>query len=118
MPTRVTSWINEVNTTSLRIIASVVGAVVNITAIQIALLLGWQPTEIAVKVMLGEAGVLLTMMGYDVIQFISKRFSHTDYVAAKNPSPVTVEPPATVVVTPGSDTPAVAVTPREPEKGE
>lgn len=122
MPTRVTSWINEVNTTSFRILASVFGAIINITAIQVALLMGWAPTEIQLKVLIGEAGVLLTMMGFDVIQFASKRFSDKGLAAAKAGT-VNVEQAGTVVAAPPAPpapepTVPVGATPRTPEKGD
>ncbi|MEP6990081.1 MAG: hypothetical protein ABJA80_04055 [bacterium] len=115
-------WINDLNTTNVRILASVAGAVVNITAIMFAILvLKWEPTAMQLKVLTGCAGVLLTMMGFDVIQFIGKRFSDSGYAAAKSgPSPVNVEAPSSVTVTPATpeEPAAVSVAPvPTPEAG-
>lgn len=100
MVMKIDEWINEVNTTSLRIITSIIGVVLNITALTIAILaFGWEPTSMQLKVLTGEAGVLLTMMGFDVIQFASKRWTNTDYASAKNPpTQVIANPPSTVQV--------------------
>lgn len=89
------SWINDVNTTSLRIIVSVFLAAVSIMLVLVAVLLrNWLPTAEQTKVLIGVAGVVLTMMGFDVLQFASKRFSDATYAAAKNPSqPVSVDTP-------------------------
>jgi hypothetical protein len=51
----------------------------------------WQPKEIQIKVLTGLATVVLTMMGFDVLQFIGKRFTNTDYASAKVTPPVNVE---------------------------
>lgn len=81
---RFSNWINTVNTTSWRIVLSSLGAVINITALMIAMLFfHWEPTALQLKVLGGCAGVLLTMMGFDVLQFASKRFSDAGYQAAK-----------------------------------
>jgi hypothetical protein len=82
---RISNWINTVNTTNLRIIVSAMGAVINVTAIIVAMMIfRWVPTPTQMKVLTGCAGVLLTMMGFDVLQFASKRFSDAGYQAAKS----------------------------------
>lgn len=84
MIARFSAWINSVNTTNWRIVLSSLGAVINITALMAAMLFfAWEPTAVQLKVLGGCAGVLLTMMGYDVAQFIGKRFSDAGYQAAK-----------------------------------
>ena len=58
-----------------------------------------QPTALQLRVLTALGALVLTMMGFDVLQFIGKRFSDAEYVAArKGPSPVTVEAPSTVTV--------------------
>jgi hypothetical protein len=92
---RISAWINSVNTTSLRIIASIGGAIFCTSNVLLAMLWkNWTPNPMQYKVLIGIAGVLLTMQGFDVIQFASKRFSDKDYAAAKNPTqPVKVDTP-------------------------
>ena len=81
---RFSAWINDVNTTSLRIIVSTFGSAINITVVMVAMLFfRWEPTAMQLKILGGCAGVLLTMMGFDVLQFASKRFSDAGYQAAK-----------------------------------
>jgi hypothetical protein len=85
MIARFSAWVNTVNTTSLRIIASIGGAIFCISNVLLAMLWrNWIPDPMQYKVLIGIAGVLLTMMGFDVIQFIGKRFSAAQYVAAKS----------------------------------
>lgn len=97
------AWVNDVNSTSLRIIVSIGLAVFMIVALTIAMLFfGWEPSPAQKWVLLGIAGGILTMMGFDVIQFIGKRFSDATLAAAKNPTqPVNVDTPAA----PKQDTP-------------
>jgi hypothetical protein len=89
------AWVNDVNTTSLRIVSSLAIAVVAVPMVLLAMLwFRWEPTALQLKVLIGLAGFVLTMMGFDVLQFVGKRFSDATYAAAKNPSqPVTVETP-------------------------
>lgn len=88
------SWINEVNTTSFRIIVSVVLAAIGVVGVLIALLLNnWLPTPEQMRVLEGVSIVVLTMMGFDVLQFVGKRFSDATYVAAKNSTPTPPDPP-------------------------
>lgn len=93
--------INEINTTSYRIIMSVTTAcVVVITLMAAMLFFNWEPTDKQKWVLMGIAGGLLTMMGYDVAQFIGKRWSDIDFAAAKNPAPkVDVGTADTVIAT-------------------
>lgn len=98
------SWVNDVNTTSLRIVTSLALAIVCVPAILGAILfLDWQPKSGQLLVLGYMAAFALTMMGFDVAQFVAKRFSDAGYASAKNPttpSPVTVEAPSTVTVEP------------------
>lgn len=83
-------WLNALNTTNFRILVSVVFAAVWGTMILIAVMFfGWNPTDMQLKVLLGLMAGLLTMMGFDVIQFASKRFSDSGYAKAKNPPQTT-----------------------------
>lgn len=92
------NWINEVNTTNLRIIVSLVLAVIYVLVILAGAVLGKQmPMEA-----LNTAGLFIFgMMGVDAAQFIGKRFSDYNYAAAKNAQPqVSVAAPSTVAVSP------------------
>lgn len=132
MATRVTTWINEVNTTSFRIIVSVglAGFTVIVCLIGVTFI-NWLPTDPQITVLKGIGAGLLLMMGLDVAQFIGKRFSDAGYAAAKSTPAVAVGGPSTVQVdSAAGGTAAVAVsqpapplsapapTPREPERGE
>jgi hypothetical protein len=87
--TALTDWINGVNTTSLRILVSITLAAELILSLQFAMLaLAWSPTPAQKWVLLGIGGGILTMMGFDVIQFASKRFSDSGYAKNANPAPV------------------------------
>lgn len=96
------AWVNDINTTAFRIIASVLLACIGVVIVLLAIVWhNWFPTSEQVRVLAGLATVVLTMMGFDVLQFVGKRFSDTGYAAAKNPSapsPVNVEAPSTVTV--------------------
>lgn len=95
------AWVNDVNTTSLRIVTSLALAIVCVPAILGAILfLDWQPKSGQLLVLGYMAAFALTMMGFDVAQFVAKRFSDASYATAKNPAPssVTVEAPSTVTV--------------------
>jgi hypothetical protein len=77
-------WINTVNTTALRIIVSILLAVVHSTTVLLAMCVwGWRPDPLQLKVLTGIALSILTMMGFDVLQFAAKRFSDAGYAAAK-----------------------------------
>jgi hypothetical protein len=126
-------WVNSVNTTSFRIITSVIVTAIGMLGLLIALLFfRWEPTALQLKLLEGEALVALTMMGFDVIQYIGKRFSDKDYatarasvampavnVTAESPAIVQVRPAAASVGAPpvtATVTPSAA--PKVSEKGE
>jgi hypothetical protein len=119
MISRVSAWVNTVNTTALRVLVSIALAVEVINAVTIAMLLGrWEPTGTQYKVLIGITGAILTMMGFDVLQFIAKRRTDAEYVAAKQgPSPVSVAGPSTVNVdastTATAERPAVVAAPAQ-----
>lgn len=110
------AWVNDVNTTSLRIVVSVFLAAVSIVMVLAAVLWkNWLPTAEQTRVLIGVAGVVLTMMGFDVLQFIGKRFSDATYAAAKNPSqPVSVDTPAVPVAASASDGVGAPSAPAQP----
>lgn len=90
------NWINNVNTTNLRIVISLVLAVIYVAVILVGAVLGKQlPIEA-----LNTAGLFIFgMMGVDAAQFIGKRFSDTGYAAAKAQPNVNVNAaPSTVQV--------------------
>lgn len=97
-------WVNSINTTSFRIITSVIVTAIGMLGLLIALLFfKWEPTALQLKLLEGEAVVALTMMGFDVIQYIGKRFSDKDYATARASVAlpavnVTAESPAVVQV--------------------
>lgn len=101
------TWLNDINTTSLRIVVSIVLAATSILMILTAMLLkGWEPTAMQLKVLTGIGAGVLTMMGFDVLQFVGKRFSDATYAAAKNPTqPVSVETPPAPMPTAAPDGP-------------
>ena len=74
---------NGINTTNTRILVSVGLAAYMVVSLTIAMFFGWTPTEGQKWVLIGIAGGLLTMMGFDVFQFATKRFSDAGYAAAK-----------------------------------
>lgn len=93
------SWINDLNTTSFRIITSCIIAFSLSHIIVIAMVWrAYEPTKIHLTVFGGILGGLLTMMGFDVLQFASKRFSDSGYAAAKNPPTQVIAPSSTVAV--------------------
>lgn len=100
MISRFAGWVNSVNTTAWRIVVSITMAFTHAGAVLIAMLaFGWEPTVMQMKVLTGDAAAILTMMGFDVLQFISKRRTDAEYIQAKQgPSPVTAEGPSTVIV--------------------
>lgn len=80
-------WINDVNTTNTRILVSIVLAVFVVILLALGVtILHWEPTGMQMKVLIGIGGGVLTMMGFDVLQFWGKRFSDAGYAAAKNPN--------------------------------
>lgn len=102
---------SRANTTPIRILVSIVMAVVHSTAVLAAMLLrGWEPTPMQFKVLAGDTGAILMMMGFDVLQFAAKRFSDIGYARARHRSPVHVDAPSTVEVTQAGETITAAVT--------
>jgi hypothetical protein len=71
----VKAWMQDLSTTSFRIVVSIALAVVDSQALLIAMFCGWNPQATQLKVLLGIGGGILTMMGFDVWQF---------WAAAKN----------------------------------
>lgn len=93
------AWVNDVNTTSLRIVVSIgVAAVLLILLTVGVLFFHFEPTGKQMQLLYAMGGLLALMMALDVSQFIGKRFSDAGYASAKNPSPVNVEAPSTVKV--------------------
>jgi hypothetical protein len=97
-----TDFINGVNTTSLRIMVSLLLAVVYVVVILAGAILGKTlPSEA-----LNTVGLFIFgMMGVDAAVFTAKRFSDVNYAAAKTPtapSPVNVEAPSQVTVRPAA----------------
>jgi hypothetical protein len=102
---RFNAWVNAVNTTSFRIVCSVVATVVGMLMILIAILFfKWEPSALQFKTLGGLSAVALTMMGFDVLQYVGKRFSDEKYVTARNTTSI----PAIAVT---SETPAIVVRP-------
>jgi hypothetical protein len=100
----VKEWVNDLNTTNFRIVVSIalasIGVVVCLLGVTV---LGWEPTAKQLQVLEGLALVILTMMGFDVMQFWTKRSTDAGLAAAKNPSqPVN----ASVTVQPNGDAPS------------
>ena len=98
------AWVNDLNTTSFRIAVSVIMAAVLCTVVTAAIvLLNWMPTTQQSSVLTGVGAMILTMMGFDVLQFIGQRRTDYGYVAAKQGTPqnmnvrVTAEQPVPVV---------------------
>ena len=116
MISRISAWINTVNTTALRIIVSIALAVEIVNLVVIAMLLfRWEATSTQFRILTGIGVGILTMMGFDVWQFVQKRKTETEYVTAKQgPSPVTVEAPSNVTVTPVENKPDAAIQPSQP----
>jgi hypothetical protein len=111
----ITNWVNSVNTTSWRILASTVlfGFMVIVTTVGVTLM-NWMPTDMQFKTLLYLGAGVLLAMGLDVTTFGLKRFSDAAYVSAKQgPSPVSIAPPSNVSVTPEADgsTTVAATTP-------
>lgn len=106
---RVLDRFNSISTTNARILVSIGLAAFGVIAVLIGILFrNWLPTSEQITVLKGVGLFLCVMMGIDLAQFTSKRFSDSGYAAAKNPSspsPVTVEAPSTVSVTTPPATP-------------
>lgn len=100
MIARVSNWINTVNTTAFRVLVSIGLAVEVINVILAGIVFrDWEPKPMQFKVMIGVGTGILTMMGFDVLQFWTKRRTDAEYVTAKQgPSPVSVGGPSTVNV--------------------
>lgn len=79
--------INAINTTNTRILDSIglANFVVVIVTTGVTFV-GWEPSDKQIKVLVGVGAGILTMMGFDVLQFWGKRFSDAGYAAAKNPN--------------------------------
>lgn len=81
------AWVNDINTTNYRIVVSTWLAAFGIMVVLIGVtFMGWEPTAKQERVLIGAAFVILTMMGFDVLQFWGKRFSDAGLAAAKNPN--------------------------------
>lgn len=79
--------INALNTTNTRILDSIVLANFVVVLLTMGVtLLDWEPKPMQLKVLTGIGAGILTMMGFDVLQFWGKRFSDAGYAAAKNPN--------------------------------
>jgi hypothetical protein len=63
------SWLTS--TTSFRIVCSIALAVIDSQALIVAMFLGWEPTSMQLKVLIGIFAGILTMMGFDVLQYRS-----------------------------------------------
>lgn len=74
------TWVDDVNTTNLRILVSIVLAILYVLVVLGGTMLGKFTETSAINTV---AMFLLAMMGLDVAQFIGKRFSDTGYAAAK-----------------------------------
>lgn len=66
-------WIKDhLSTTSSRIAVSIALAVIDTQALVAGILfMNWQPTAMQLKVLIGIGAMILTMMGFDVAQFIA-----------------------------------------------
>ena len=95
-------WLNDLNITNARIVVSIGLAAFGVIVCLLGVtFMGWEPTEKQERLLLGIAVVVLTMQGFDVIQFASKRFSDAGLAAAKNS---TLPPPAQPVPQDNGDT--------------
>lgn len=87
--------INALNTTNTRILDSIGLANFVVVVVMVGVTIkDWEPSEMQFKVLIAVGALILTMMGFDVIQFASKRFSDAGLAAAKNPT----QPVATNVI--------------------
>lgn len=101
--------LNALNTTNFRIVVSILLAAFEVLLLTVGVtLLHWEPTVMQKSILYGIGIGLLLMMGLDVTQFIGKRFSAAEYVAAKNPT----QPVNTAVQSqPSGDAPAAPTPP-------
>lgn len=77
-------WLADINTTNFRIVVSIgLAAFMVLTAWTAILFFAWVPNAMQLRVIGALGGGVLTMMGFDVAQFIGKRFSAAEYAAAK-----------------------------------
>lgn len=94
------NWINTVNTTNLRIVVSLILAVIYVLVILLGVISGHLTDGNSA---LDTAGLFIFgMMGVDAVQFTAKRFSDSGLAAAKRQPVVSVAAPATVQVLPDS----------------
>lgn len=63
------AWLTDLSTTSFRIVVSIALAVVDSQTLIVAMLFGWEPTTMQLKVLGAIGAGILTMMGFDVWQF-------------------------------------------------
>lgn len=80
---RYKSWLMDYPSTNGRIVASTHTAVALAWIVTLAVLLGWEPTDLQIKILYGVGLGLLIMQGIDVAQFTSKRFSDAGREAVK-----------------------------------
>lgn len=84
-------YVDDLNTTAYRIVQSVWLTTFEIVLVTVAIIFGWEPTRAALLVLGGIAVVLLTMQGFDVLQYLGKRWSDREFAIARNPSAVQAE---------------------------
>lgn len=97
------NWINNINTTNLRICVSLILATLYVFVVIGGVLMG-KPLQANVEVLDSLELFLGAMLGIDAAQFIGKRFSDSGYAAAKAQQPQVVPAPSQVVMP--SPTPA------------
>jgi hypothetical protein len=79
------AWAADLNTTSFRIVVSIaLAAFMIVTGWTAMLFFAWVPSGTQMHLIYIFGGTVLTMMGFDVAQFVGKRFTAAEYVAAKN----------------------------------
>lgn len=96
-------WINDINTTSFRIVVSVVLAVVVVLLIIGGMMIG-RPVD--TSVLQAILIFLSVMMGLDVTTFIAKRVTHKDpgtpTVVLSERAPIVLETPTNAHRSPGT----------------
>lgn len=94
------AWVNDLNVTSFRILISCLIAASLSHIIVIAMVFySYTPTPTHITVLTGLLFGLLTMMGFETISLLGKRWTDIDYTRAKNPpTQVIAPPPSTVTV--------------------
>jgi hypothetical protein len=67
------AWLRDhLSTTSSRIVVSIALAVLDSQLLIVGILfMQWEPTAMQLKVLIGIGAMILTMMGFDVAQFIA-----------------------------------------------